>query len=60
MNFVCSGAGSEVRPTGNVEGTKFALSRSGFATFAVGRDALDLDMRDYTGASVYRTTIARA
>jgi len=60
MNFVCSGAGSEVRPTGNVEGTKFALSRSGFATFAVARDALDLEMRDYTGASVYGTTIGRA
>ncbi len=60
LNFVCSGAGSEVRPTGNVEGTRFALSRSGFATFGVGRDALDLEFRDFSGASVYRTTIARA
>lgn len=59
MNFICSGAGSEVRPTGPTEGTKFALARSGFASFAVARDTLDLEMRDFTGRSVYQTTIAR-
>ena len=39
---------------------KFVLSRSGFATFAIARNTLDLEMRDYTGVTVQRTTIARA
>ena len=59
MHFVCSGAGSEVRPTGPTIGTKFALSRSGFAVVQLAAAALRLEFRDYTGASVYRTTIVR-
>ncbi len=31
LDYICSGAGSEVRPTGPTTGTKFALARSGFA-----------------------------
>lgn len=60
MDFICSGAGSEVRPTGPIEGTRFALSRSGFASFKVARDSLELEFRDYAGASVYRTVVTRA
>lgn len=60
MDFICSGAGSEVRPTGPTTGTQFALARSGFATVKLDRDALDLEFRDFAGASVYRTTIARS
>lgn len=59
MNYVCSGAGSEVRPTGSTTGTKFALSRSGFAVFTVVRDVVRLEFRDYTGASLYKATVTR-
>lgn len=60
VDYICTGAGSEVRPTGRIAGTRFALSRSGFAAFKVGADSLDLEFRDYAGTSVYRTAIARA
>lgn len=60
VDYICSGAGSEVRPTGRIEGTRFALSRSGFAVVKVGQEALDLEFRDYTGAPVYRSAIASA
>jgi hypothetical protein len=35
MHFITSGAGSEIRPTGNVEGTKFAKSMHGFVTVSL-------------------------
>ncbi len=60
LHYICTGAGSEVRPTAAVEGTKFALARSGFAVVKLDRDALDLQFRDYAGASVYRGVVARA
>jgi acid phosphatase len=60
IDFICSGAGSEVRPTGPTTGTKFALARSGFAVVGLDAHALQLDLRDFTGASVYRTAIVRA
>lgn len=53
IDYVCSGAGSEVRPTGPTSGTRFAQDRSGFAVFGVDRDAVRLEFRDYTGASLY-------
>ena len=59
LDYFCSGAGSQVRPTGPVEGTKFALARSGFAIARLDRDALQLEFRDYTGASVYGATVGR-
>jgi len=60
LDYICSGAGSQVRPTGPVEGTAFALARSGFAVVRVDAAALRLEFRDFTGASVYATTITRA
>lgn len=35
LHFITSGAGSEVRPTGNVEGTKFAKAMHGFVTVSL-------------------------
>ena len=60
VDYVCTGAGSEARPTGAIPGTLFALARSGFAAFKVGPDSLDLEFRDHAGASIYRAVIARA
>jgi acid phosphatase len=60
VDYICCGAGSEVRPVNAVEGTLFCLSRSGFAALSVGVDALGVEFRDFTGASVYRAQIPRA
>ncbi len=59
IDYICSGAGSEVRPTGPIPGTRFCLARSGFAKFKMIRDSLELSFVDYMGASVYHTVIAR-
>ena len=59
INFICSGAGSEVRPTAPTTGTRFALSRSGFAVIGLDAAALRLEFRDFTGASVYRAMVGR-
>lgn len=59
VDYICTGAGSQVRPTGRIDGTLFALSRSGFATFRLDRTALRLEFRDFTGASVYTAAIER-
>ena len=57
VDYICCGAGSEVRPVKAVKGTKFCLSRSGFATLTLDETALALGFRDYTGATVYTATI---
>ena len=58
MNVICTGAGSEVRPVSKVEGTQFCASQSGFSLFRLGAQGLHLDFIDYTGATLYSTTIA--
>ena len=57
VDYICCGAGSEVRPTAPVEGTLFCLARSGFASLTLDGDALGVEFRDYTGASVYRGSV---
>jgi acid phosphatase len=57
VDYVCCGAGSEVRPVSAVKGTKFCLSRSGFAALTFEKEGLALQFRDYTGATVYKTLL---
>jgi tartrate-resistant acid phosphatase type 5 len=57
VDYLCCGAGSEVRPVQPIEGTLFCLSRSGFAVMTSSATALDLEFHDYTGATVYQATI---
>ncbi|WP_068089460.1 purple acid phosphatase family protein [Novosphingobium rosa] len=59
IDYICTGAGSEVRPVSPIDGTLFSLSRSGFSHLALSQDALALEFRDYTGAQVYAASIAR-
>jgi acid phosphatase len=59
VNYICTGAGSEVRPTSSIPGTKFCLARSGFAAVRLEGDALHLEFRDFEGARVYAAAIAR-
>ena len=52
-----SGAGSEVRPTGNREGTIYAISIPGFMTFSVTKDQLVAQVVDAEGNVIFKTNI---
>jgi acid phosphatase len=58
LAFVCTGAGSEVRPVKAIEGTKFCVAQSGFSVVNVTADRLQLEFRNYLGETVFRTAIA--
>ncbi len=57
---ICAGSGASAGPARDIEGTRFRLSRPGFAVFAMEERALRLEFRDFTGRSVYRTAIPKA
>jgi tartrate-resistant acid phosphatase type 5 len=59
VNYIGSGAGSEVRPVAAIEGTRFCASVSGFAVMRLDPEKLDLRFRDFTGASIYHAKISR-
>jgi tartrate-resistant acid phosphatase type 5 len=59
VDYVCCGAGSEVRPVQAIEGTLFCKSVSGFAAIVSDPDTLNVEFRDFTGASLYRSAIPR-
>jgi tartrate-resistant acid phosphatase type 5 len=58
VDYLCCGAGSEVRPVEAIDGTLFCVARSGFAAFRSEPAALTVEFRDYTGKSLYRAPIA--
>jgi acid phosphatase len=60
LDFVCTGAGSEVRPVSPIAGTRFCAGRSGFSIISVRGGQVHLEFRDYTGASLYRTELVAA
>jgi tartrate-resistant acid phosphatase type 5 len=60
VDYVCTGAGSEVRPVQPVEGTLFCAARSGFTSLTSSADSLHLEFRDYTGAALHRSTIPQS
>lgn len=57
VNYVCTGAGADVGTVAPVEGTKFCLSRPGFAMFARRHDGLALEFRDHGGRTLYQAVI---
>lgn len=59
VDYLCCGAGSEVRPVQSVTGTRFCAARSGFAAIRSSLDSLSLEFRDFTGTSLYRGEIPR-
>jgi len=59
IDYLCCGAGSEVRPVKSIDGTLFCESRSGFAAFHSEPTALTVEFRDYTGKVVHQAGIAR-
>jgi tartrate-resistant acid phosphatase type 5 len=59
VDYLCCGAGSEVRPVQGVEGTLYCAARSGFAAIRSSLDSLSVEFRDFTGATLYRGEIPR-
>jgi tartrate-resistant acid phosphatase type 5 len=59
VNLFCTGAGSSVRPTKEIEYTQFAESRSGFTTVSLGPEKMDIGMIDYQGNMLYSTSVVR-
>ena len=57
LDYICCGSGSQVRPVNAVEGTRFCLSRSGFALFTRTASGLGFAFRDYTGTEVYKAAL---
>jgi tartrate-resistant acid phosphatase type 5 len=54
-----SGAGSEVRPTGNREGSIFSKSESGFMVFSVNDNALRVFLINYLGEKIFTHEIKK-
>lgn len=52
-----SGSASEVRPTGNREGTLFAAETAGFMAFTVTGDTMLIQLVDDTGKIIYTTQL---
>lgn len=59
VNFIDSGAGSQVRPTTNTVYTKFSKACSGFTSISLQADKMSVRMFDNHGTPVYVTTIPR-
>ena len=53
LDYLCCGAGSEVRPVKAVQGTQFCISRSGFALVQLIGGQVAVEFRDYAGEKLY-------
>ena len=60
IDYVCCGAGSEVRPVQSVDGTLFCAERSGFAAMRSTADSLTFEFRDFTGVKLYQSAVLRS
>ncbi|WP_213979092.1 tartrate-resistant acid phosphatase type 5 family protein [Sphingomonas sp. dw_22] len=59
MHFIATGCGSTVRPVNQVEGTRFAMSRSGLSLWRLGAEQLDFAFYDWGASKVYEASILR-
>jgi len=59
VDYIVSGAGSEVRPTGKNEMTKFSASVGGFAVASINNDSLKLYFVDDKGKMIYNMSRGR-
>ena len=60
IDYICSGSGASAGSARAVEGTRFRSSRAGFAMFSLASESLDLEFRDFTGATLYQASLPRA
>jgi len=59
LDYLCCGAGSEVRPVKAVAGTQFCVARSGFALLHLAGGQLAAEFHDYTGQRLYAAQLRR-
>jgi tartrate-resistant acid phosphatase type 5 len=59
INLFCTGAGSSVRPTKDIEYTQFAESRSGFTAVSLGPEKMDVNLIDYKGKVLHSASVMR-
>jgi acid phosphatase len=57
IHYLTSGAGAQVRPVAQVEGTLFALARLGFMTASLAADGMDLRFVSDSGRILHSATI---
>lgn len=57
VHYFVSGAGSETRPTGPTEGTRYAEAVSGFMSAVITKDAMEVRAFDDRGRERYRTRV---
>jgi len=57
VDYICAGAGAEAGRVEPIGGTRYCISRPGFATFRLEPQRLRLDFRDLTGRVLYRADI---
>lgn len=61
VDYVCTGAGADsVGSVRAVDGTRYCLSRPGFALFGLDRETLRLEFRDLNGQKLYQACRRRA
>lgn len=60
VHYICTGAGSEVRETRPIVGTRFCAAKSGFAQLRLQGNVLRLAFRDVTGRILHQTAIPRS
>lgn len=60
VDYICVGAGADAGRVAPVDGTRYYISRPGFATFQVTAAELGLEFRDLTGRSLYRARLAQS
>ena len=59
IHYLCCGGGSEGRPVNAVNGTRFGVGQSGFATVGLAADALHVEFIDFSGMRIYEAKIVR-
>jgi len=59
VTYFVSGAGSEVRPTGTMEGTKYSISKQGFMIFSVTPELTLIQLIDFEGNVLYKEILKK-
>jgi tartrate-resistant acid phosphatase type 5 len=59
VDYICTGAGSDVDAVEAVEGTQFYRSEPGFSLFVLEGDVMKLEFRDLHGETLYQARIPR-
>lgn len=59
VDYICAGAGADAGRVGPINGTRYFLSRPGFAMFGLNAEGLRLEFRDLEGVRLYEAVLPR-